>query len=224
MFTASSQSTPLQNCGHLSRNDNTILKLAVSCNCPAKASFSAPLKLFANRRTPTCPRNFQVVAASKADDELSKEWPTSYSNFYEDITENLRPLLFLPEADPDKGIDSVMSTDLITTTPETMVSTIVSVFEDITGIPVLDANGGCIGMISKRDVSKKSILEQIDEVRVEEVMNSPAITMHHSLLIADAAAIMLKHKIHRIPVVDDDGKVVGVCSRKDIFTALGQAA
>ncbi|KAK3258106.1 hypothetical protein CYMTET_32835 [Cymbomonas tetramitiformis] len=224
MFTASSQSSLLQSCGHLSRHEDTILKSAVPWKCSVKASFTAPLKLFANRRTPTCARNFQVVAATENDDELSKEWPTSYSNFYEDITENLRPLLFLPEADPDKGVDSVMSTGLITTTPETMVSTIVSVFEEITGIPVLDADGGCIGMISKKDVSKKSVLEQIEEVSVEEVMNSPAITMHHSLLIADAAAIMLKHKIHRVPVVDDDGKVVGVCSRKDIFTALGQAA
>lgn len=39
---------------------------------------------------------------------------------------------------------------------------------------------------------------------------------------ADAAALMLKHKVHRIPIVDIDARVVGMVTRTDIFTALEQ--
>lgn len=39
-------------------------------------------------------------------------------------------------------------------------------------------------------------------------------------LPADAAALMLKHKVHRIPVVDSQAQVIGMVTRTDIFTAL----
>lgn len=42
------------------------------------------------------------------------------------------------------------------------------------------------------------------------------------LLYADAAALMLKHKVHRVPVVDADAQVIGMVTRTDIFTALEQ--
>lgn len=38
----------------------------------------------------------------------------------------------------------------------------------------------------------------------------------------DAAALMLKHKVHRIPVVDSDARLLGMVTRTDIFTALEQ--
>ena len=38
--------------------------------------------------------------------------------------------------------------------------------------------------------------------------------------IPDAAAIMLKYKIHRLPVADDDDKIIGMVTRTDIFTSL----
>jgi CBS-domain-containing membrane protein len=39
---------------------------------------------------------------------------------------------------------------------------------------------------------------------------------------ADAAALMLKHKVHRIPVVDNEAHVIGMVTRTDIFKALEQ--
>jgi len=54
-------------------------------------------------------------------------------------------------------------------------------------------------------------------------LSRPHIQVTHCLFptLSDAAAIMLKYKIHRLPVKDDAGKIVGMVTRTDIFTALG---
>ncbi|ONK70953.1 uncharacterized protein A4U43_C04F3210 [Asparagus officinalis] len=46
---------------------------------------------------------------------------------------------------------------------------------------------------------------------------------YHLILIAEAAALMLKKKIHRIPVLNKDQRVVGMVTRTDIFQALETA-
>jgi len=51
-------------------------------------------------------------------------------------------------------------------------------------------------------------------------MSTPPIAAKASSRVADAACLMLKHKIHRIPVVDKRATVIGIVTRTDIFTAL----
>lgn len=160
----------------------------------------------------------RMAETEESADEIvadDKAWATSYSHVYEDIVENLRPLLFLPEADPDKKISDVMSSTLITTTGDCVLSSLTEYFETITGMPVMDANGVPIGIISKKDLG-----DDLTKT-VADVMSSPAIVISSANKVADAAALMLKHKIHRIPVMVD-GKCAGMVTRKDIFTAMGQ--
>lgn len=50
---------------------------------------------------------------------------------------------------------------------------------------------------------------------------SQSLKSTHALFVyLDAACLMLKHKIHRIPVVDKNAQVIGMVTRTDIFTAL----
>jgi CBS domain-containing protein len=51
-------------------------------------------------------------------------------------------------------------------------------------------------------------------------MTSPAITLSAEKTVSDAAVLMLKNKIHRIPIVNESNQVVGMVTRTDIFTAL----
>lgn len=51
-------------------------------------------------------------------------------------------------------------------------------------------------------------------------MSSPPIAARPDNKVADAAVMMLKHKVHRIPVVDKNAHLVGIVTRTDIFTAL----
>ena len=80
-------------------------------------------------------------------------------------------------------------------------------------VPVINASGQCVGMLSMSDLSKGG-------KTVKDVMTSPAITVKRGNSVAEAAAVMLKYKVDALPVVDKDGAVVGAVSRTDMFTAL----
>lgn len=57
-------------------------------------------------------------------------------------------------------------------------------------------------------------------MKVKDVMKKDLITVHQDMTCYEAASLLLKHKITGAPVVDDQGKLVGVFSEKDIFRAL----
>ncbi|KAB2831968.1 MAG: CBS domain-containing protein, partial [Candidatus Dadabacteria bacterium] len=52
--------------------------------------------------------------------------------------------------------------------------------------------------------------------RVQDIMSSPAITVHPYTSVREIAIILDKKRIKRVPVVDDDGRLIGIVSRADI--------
>jgi CBS domain-containing protein len=60
--------------------------------------------------------------------------------------------------------------------------------------------------------------------RVEDVMNTPPLTTLPDADIKEVAAVLDMHRIKRLPVVDLDGKLVGIISRGDIIRAMGKKA
>jgi CBS domain-containing protein len=54
----------------------------------------------------------------------------------------------------------------------------------------------------------------------EELMSSPAITIHPDAPIPRAASLMHSHHIKRLPVVDQTGKLIGIVSRRDLLTVF----
>lgn len=48
-------------------------------------------------------------------------------------------------------------------------------------------------------------------------MTTPAIVIREHAHIAYAAVLMLKNRVHRLPVVDSNGALVGIVSRTDVF-------
>jgi len=56
-------------------------------------------------------------------------------------------------------------------------------------------------------------------IPVRQIMHTPVITIHPEALAADAADLMDAHTIRRIPVVDDDGFLVGIVSDSDVLEA-----
>ena len=83
----------------------------------------------------------------------------------------------------------------------------------ISGAPVVSNEGICLGVFSVKDLPRG---EGQCENAVFCHMTSPAITVseHHSLL--DVAAILHSSRVHRVPVVDNRGHVLGIISTMDI--------
>lgn len=93
----------------------------------------------------------------------------------------------------------------------------------ISGMPVVDERGVCVGVLSKKDLpgdpyERQRLFENGE--KIAEYYTSPAICVRGHAHVVEAAAIMLKHKVHRLPVVDKEGKPVGVISRSDVFKPL----
>ena len=96
----------------------------------------------------------------------------------------------------------------------------------ISGLPVVDAAGMVIGVISRTDVVEDGTIpvaillrKKPSGLRVGELMTSPAITVETTDPLIEAARRMRDNRIHRLVAVDDAGRPVGVLSASD-FVAL----
>ncbi|MGM9861944.1 MAG: IMP dehydrogenase [Muribaculaceae bacterium] len=86
----------------------------------------------------------------------------------------------------------------------------------IGGIPVVDECGALVGIVTNRDLRFERDLDRL----VDEVMTSEnLITTNQSTNLEEAADILQRHKIEKLPVVDNDGKLVGLVTYKDITKA-----
>ncbi|MCV0403271.1 MAG: CBS domain-containing protein [Chloroflexi bacterium] len=96
----------------------------------------------------------------------------------------------------------------------------------ITGLPVTDAEGHLVGVISQTDLlylAMPSVQELIrhraPHVLIGEVMSAPPVTIDDGATLRDAARLMHDEHLHRLVAVDDHGRPVGVLSAMD-FVAL----
>lgn len=86
----------------------------------------------------------------------------------------------------------------------------------IGGIPVIDRGGFLVGIVTNRDLRFEKNMER----PIEEVMTSEnLITTTESTNLEKASEILQSHKIEKLPVVDRDGKLIGLVTYKDITKA-----
>jgi IMP dehydrogenase len=83
----------------------------------------------------------------------------------------------------------------------------------ISGVPVVDAEQTLIGIITNRDMRFISDMT----LKVSEVMTpSPLVTAKEGTTLEEAAKVMQKHKIEKLPIVDNNDKLIGLITIKDI--------
>ena len=86
----------------------------------------------------------------------------------------------------------------------------------IGGIPVVDDNRHLVGIVTNRDLRFESDLNR----KIDEVMTSEhLVTTSQSTNLEEAAKILQTYKIEKLPVVDREGKLIGLVTYKDITKA-----
>ncbi|QLJ06307.1 CBS domain-containing protein [Streptomyces sp. NEAU-sy36] len=104
----------------------------------------------------------------------------------------------------------------------------------VSALPVLEGDGRVVGVVSEADLLPKEEFRDSDPDRMtqrrrladlakagavsaEEVMSTPAVTVHADATLAEAARIMALKRVKRLPVVTPEGVLEGVVSRGDLL-------
>jgi len=102
--------------------------------------------------------------------------------------------------------------------------------KDIRMLPVVK-KGKLVGVVTDRDLKRASasdattldvheLLYLVSKIKVQDVMTKNAITVPQNYTIEETAEVLLKHKISGVPVVDQNGQLVGTITQTDLFRVL----
>ena len=119
------------------------------------------------------------------------------------------------------------------TAKDIMTSTVITAKEDmfvtdvmklllrwhISGVPVVDNDGMLMGIVTEHDVMNFAISGDAASTRASEVMTKKVETYTPDALVVEIVNHFAAHQIRRVPVVED-GKVVGIISRRDIVREM----
>lgn len=109
----------------------------------------------------------------------------------------------------------------------------------VSAFPVLDDDGRVIGVVSEADLLTKEALEfdphgkvssmlhhreqaKAAGVTAEDLMTKPPVTIGPHEFVSHAARLMYARRVKRLPVVDDDGRLVGIVSRADVLSVYAR--
>ncbi|TWV55949.1 CBS domain-containing protein [Streptomyces misionensis] len=114
-------------------------------------------------------------------------------------------------------------TDDVVTVSETTPSTDVARLLDrhgISGLPVIDRDDKVLGVVSASDLVRARAARWPDvtgEPPAREVMSTPAVTVHPEQRVPDAARLMERRGVERLPVVDEEDRLIGIVTRRDLL-------
>lgn len=121
------------------------------------------------------------------------------------------------QVDLVKRSESGMITDPVTVGPEATLAELDELCGKyrVSGLPVVGADQRLLGIITNRDLRFVPAGDWTER-RVREVMTSmPLITAPVGIARDDAAALLAKHKVEKLPLVDDAGRLQGLITVKD---------
>jgi CBS domain-containing protein len=106
----------------------------------------------------------------------------------------------------------------------------------VSALPVVNTDGRLVGIVSEADLLHKEEYQDQEDARhwmesrrdraarakaagcrAVEVMSTPVVTIDPEATVAEAAKRLARHRIKRLPVVDEHGRLVGIVSRSDLL-------
>ncbi|MEA2059459.1 MAG: CBS domain-containing protein [Thermodesulfobacteriota bacterium] len=114
-------------------------------------------------------------------------------------------------------IGDIMSFPVVTVDEDSLVEEAALMLRELgcTGMPVVDKNEKIVGVLSRRDFRKVKKMSEMQSP-VKAFMSRDIVTIDREKSAIDAARLMIKHDIGRIPVIEKD-KIVGIVTRSDVM-------
>lgn len=121
----------------------------------------------------------------------------------------------------------IMTEELVCCTPGDTVTEAARLMkkEDIGPVLIVDSDRSktLVGIVTDRDLVLKVIAEGLDPqtTRVQDVMSKKLVTCHTDDNVEQAMNAMAQYQLRRIPVVEENMKLVGIISQADVATRVG---
>ncbi len=121
------------------------------------------------------------------------------------------------EVEKVKKAESGMITEPITIKPNQTVKEALEIMANykISGVPVVDEEERLIGILTNRDLRFLSKKDYNKPVHIF-MTKAPLVTAKEGISLDEAVEILQKHKVEKLPVVDEEGKLKGLITIKDI--------
>ena len=122
----------------------------------------------------------------------------------------------------------VMTKNPVVCLPNDVVAKVAQVMknEDVGPVPIVQDQQSrkLIGMVTDRDLAVKVVGEarDIKTTKAEQVMTRRIVSCHADDDAQAALDAMSEHQLRRIPVVDNDGGIIGIISQADVATRMNQ--
>lgn len=145
-------------------------------------------------------------------------------------------------------VRDAMTSHVITVTTDTPLRDVAGTLERhaISGVPVVDESEHLVGVVTEADFlikergiealrhrplawllgedkATKANLAKISATTARDAMTTPVLTIGPDETIREAANLMTKHQVNRLPVIDESGQLVGIISRADIVRAFDRS-
>jgi len=139
-------------------------------------------------------------------------------------------------------VKDIMTTEVVHLSVETTFEGVIQAMasRSISGLPVIDDRKKVVGVVSEKDIfarlegdknasfwkilgnclnCNKCLMRSIMTVTAGEIMSKPAVTIRATESAQVALQLFSQRKINRLPVVDDDGSLVGIVTRTNLLQA-----
>lgn len=141
-----------------------------------------------------------------------------------------------------RRVSDVMTTTVVTVDRITPYKEVARVMAEhrISGLPVLKMGREVVGVVTQGDLLREQARaarrlrssarrswrhggSRHPALTAGELMTSPAVTIGPDATVSAAARLMTEHQVGRLPVTDEDGKLVGIVSRRDLISVFLRA-
>jgi IMP dehydrogenase len=183
---------------------------------PAESSVLPPDVSTSTRLTPTIELAIPIVsAAMDTVTEAPLAIALARAGGIGVIHRNLSIGDQVAEVDKVKRSQSGMIVDPVTLPAEALVSDALAVMAryHISGVPITDADGHLVGLLTNRDLR---FIEDVGQPIANVMRRPPLVTAPLGTTLEDAKDILWRHRIEKLPIVDDRGLLKGLITVKDI--------
>ncbi|MCM1973023.1 CBS domain-containing protein [Streptomyces sp. G1] len=126
------------------------------------------------------------------------------------------------------NVADLMTDEVVSVAPGTAFKQVAKLLAqyDVSGLPVLDDEDRVVGVVSQTDLLARTATATVPPQQstapagpptAGDVMSAPAVTIRVEESAADAARLMTRRGIERLPVVDEEDRLVGIVTRRDLL-------